>query len=88
MHLFDQTHLLTLIFYLTAVRSTGTYPSNINSQHVVVYYVIFSDFLLMPLFLTMTIFPKCTNIGAVFLLTVCEHSFFKFKGLCHLAIDY
>ena len=27
MHLFDKTHLLTLIFYLTAVRSTGTYPS-------------------------------------------------------------
>ena len=27
MHLFDQTHLLTLIFYLTAMRSTGTYPS-------------------------------------------------------------
>ena len=27
MHIFDQTHLLTLIFYLTAVRSTGTYPS-------------------------------------------------------------
>ena len=27
MHLFDLTHLLTLIFYLTAMRSTGTYPS-------------------------------------------------------------
>ena len=27
MSLFDLTHLLTLIFYLTAMRSTGTYPS-------------------------------------------------------------
>ena len=27
MHLFDQIHLLTLIFYLTAMRSMATYPS-------------------------------------------------------------
>ena len=27
MHLFDLTHLLNLIFHLTAMRSTGTYPS-------------------------------------------------------------
>ena len=42
----------------------------LNSQHIVVYYVIFADFLLMSLFLTMPIFQKCTNIGAVFLPTV------------------
>ena len=36
MHLFDQTHLLTLIFCLTAVRSTGTYPSldKMKEEHV------------------------------------------------------
>ena len=27
MPLFDLTHLLTLIFYLTAMQSMGTYPS-------------------------------------------------------------
>ena len=32
MHLFDQTHLLTLIFYLTAVRSMGTYLVNILNK--------------------------------------------------------
>ena len=33
MHLFNLRHLLNLIFYLTAVRSTGTYPSKTTSSN-------------------------------------------------------
>ena len=62
-------------YYVCFIKKMGFDQNNVkliilNSQHVVVYYVFFSDFLLMSLFLIMQIFPKCTNIGAVFLPTV------------------
>ena len=33
MSIFDLTHFLTLIFYLTAMQSMGTYPSGIVEVH-------------------------------------------------------
>ena len=46
MSLFDLTHLLTLIFYLTAVRSTGTYPINmVNEQDFLLINNIMSAFM-------------------------------------------
>ena len=41
-----------------------------DSQYVGAYHMIMSDFLLMSPLLTMPIFPKCANIGAVFWATV------------------
>ena len=41
-----------------------------DSQHVLVYQVNFSELLIMSILHTIPIFPKCTNIGAVFWPTV------------------
>ena len=43
----------------------------IDSQHVLVYQVNFSELLIMSILHIIPIFPKCTNIGAVFWPTVC-----------------
>ena len=42
----------------------------VDSEHVLVYHVTLSRFLLMLFLHTIPIFPKCTNIGAVFCPTV------------------
>src|SRR3979490_144340 len=39
----------------------------VDSQHVLVYHVKFSELLLMSFLHKISIFLKCTNIGAVFL---------------------
>ena len=38
----------------------------VDDQYVLVYHAIFSESLLMFYLHTIPIFPKCTNIGAVF----------------------
>jgi len=42
----------------------------VDSQHVLVYHMTFSEFLLMLFLHIIPIFQKCTNIGAVFWPTV------------------
>ena len=58
--------LFCLIYWAVSFSCDHMILHLIDSQHVLVYQVNYSEFLIMSILHTLLIFPKCTNIVAVF----------------------
>ena len=65
--------IILLIYWAVSFDCNHMILHLVDSQHVLVYQVNFSELLIMSILHTIPNFPKCTNIGAVFWPTVYTH---------------